>query len=73
MLREMDKVKHYQLGILSCGLITHYDSKGDPIWMFIDHNSEFGPPGIPTFESMFSSEVQEISKAWVSYCQHLQS
>ena len=69
----MDKVKYYQLGLVSCSFVTHYDSKGDANWMLIDHNSEFGPPGVPTFESMFRSEVQEISKAWAMYCEHIQS
>ena len=73
MLREMDKVKYYQLGLVSCGLITHYDSKGDPNWMFLDHTPEFGSPGVPSFESMFRNEVQEISKAWAAYCEHIKS
>ena len=45
MLREMDKVKNYQLGLVSWGLIARYDLKGDCNWMFIDHNTEFGPAG----------------------------
>ena len=39
MLHEMEKVKSYQLGLVSWGLITHYDTKGDCNWMFVDHNT----------------------------------
>jgi len=72
MLREMDKVKHYQLGLVSWSLITHYDSKGNCNWMCIDHNAEFGTAGTPTFESMFPNEVKDISEAWATYCEHIE-
>ena len=68
----MDKVKNYQLGLVSWGLIARYDQKGDCNWMFIDHNTEFGPAGTPTFQSMFPSEVKDICEAWVMYCEHIQ-
>ena len=72
MLREMEKVKSYQLGLVSWGLITHYDDKGECNWMFIDHNPEFGPGGTPTFESMFPNEVKSICEAWATYSEHIQ-
>jgi len=72
MVREMENVKSYQLGLVSWGLITHYNNKGDCNWMFIDHNPEFGPAGTPTFESMFPNEVKDICEAWVTYCEHIQ-
>ena len=72
MLHEMEKVKSYQLGLVSWGLITHYDSKGDCNWMFVDLNSEFGPAGTPTFQSMFPNEVQNIFEAWATYSEHIQ-
>jgi hypothetical protein len=72
MLREMDKAKSYQLGLVSWGLITQYDSKGNCSWMFIDHNAEFGPTGAPSFQSMFPNEVKDISEAWATYSEHIQ-
>ena len=72
MLQEMEKVKSYQLGLVSWGLITHYDTKGDCNWMFIDHNQEFGPAGTPTFQSMFPTEVKNICEVWATYSEHIQ-
>lgn len=72
MLKEMNRVKRYHLGLMSWGMETYFDEKGQARYIWNDHSDEFGlPAGAQKFEVMFKEQVLEVSKAWITYCIHI--
>lgn len=72
MLKEMDRVKSHHLGLMSWGMETYFDEKGQARYVWNDHSEEFGlPDGAEKFEVMFKAQVVEVSKAWITYCKHI--
>ena len=65
-------MKRHHLGLMSWGLETYFDEKGQPRYIWNDHSDKFGlPPGAQKFEVMFKDEVVQLSKAWITYCKHI--
>ena len=62
MLHEMEKVKSYQLGLVSWGLITHYDTKGDCNGCLLITIPSLAPPGLPPFKACFRMKFKIFLK-----------
>lgn len=71
MMREMDKVKQYQLGVFSWSLVGDIDENGQPRSAWLDHNGDFGPEGLREFKDMFPEAVGNILEAWVQYLNYV--
>jgi hypothetical protein len=71
MMREMDKVKQYQLGVFSWSLVGDFDENGQPRCAWLDHNGDFGPEGLRAFKDMFGEAVGNILEAWVQYLNYI--
>ena len=71
MMREMDKVKQYQLGVFSWSLVGDIDEKGQPRSAWLDHNGDFGPEGLRAFKDMFPDAVGNVLEAWVQYLNYI--
>ncbi|EDR07823.1 uncharacterized protein LACBIDRAFT_298027 [Laccaria bicolor S238N-H82] len=72
MMREMDKVKQYQLGVFSWSLVGDIDENGQHRSAWLDHNADFGPEGLREFRDMFPEAVGNILEAWVQYLNYIQ-
>lgn len=71
MMREMDKVKQYQLGVFSWSVVGDIDQNGQPRSAWLDHNADFGPEGLREFKDMFPEAVGSILEAWVQYLNYI--
>jgi len=71
MMREMDKVKQYQLGVFRWSLVGKIDESGQTRSAWLDHNADFGPEGLWESRDMFSEAVGNIPEAWVQYLNYI--
>ena len=62
MLREMDKVKYYQLGLVSCGLITHYDLRGTPTGCSSTTPQNLAPPVFQALKACSGMKCRKYRK-----------